>query len=93
MSQRILYDFKIYKNQYALYDKQLSIKGEDGHKHVLEKSWFSRGTLLMIQGMRRGADFVPKKRKDSPYPIISKITSVNNDGTLTFQFERMEVDE
>ena len=84
---------KIYKNQYALYDKQLSIKGEDGHKHVLEKSWFSRGTLLMIQGMRRGADFIPKKRKDSPYPIISKITSVNNDGTLTFQFERMEVDE
>lgn len=84
---------KIYKNQYALYDKQLSIKGEDGHKHVLEKSWFSRGTLLMIQGMRRGADFIPKKRKDSPYPVISKITSVNNDGTLTFQFERMEVDE
>lgn len=84
---------KVYKNQYALYDKQLSQKGSDGVKHVLEKSWFSRGTLLMVQGIRRGQDFVPKKRKDSFYPVISKITNVNSDGVLTFQTERMEVEE
>ena len=84
---------KVYKNQYALYDKQLSQKGSDGVKHVLEKSWFSRGTLLMVQGIRRGQDFVPKKRKDSFYPVISKITNVDSDGVLTFQTERMEVEE
>ena len=84
---------KVYKNQYALYDKQLSQKGNDGIKHVLEKSWFSRGTLLMVQGIRRGQDFVPKKRKDSFYPVISKITNVDSDGVLTFQTERMEVEE
>ena len=84
---------KVYKNQYALYDKQLSQKGNDGVKHVLEKSWFSRGTLLMVQGIRRGQDFVPKKRKDSFYPVISKITNVDSDGVLTFQTERMEVEE
>lgn len=84
---------KIYKNQYALYDKQISQKGEDGHKHVIEPSWFKRGTLLMIQGMRRGSDFIPKKRKDSFYPIISKIINIKDDGTLVFQFERKEVDE
>lgn len=84
---------KVYKNQYALYDKQLSQKGNDGVKHVLEKSWFSRGTLLMVQGIRRGQDFVPKKRKDSFYPVISKITNVDSDGVLTFQTERMEVKE
>ena len=84
---------KVDKNQYALYDKQLSQKQSDGTKKVLERSWFSRGTLLMIQGIRRGQDFVPKKRKDSFYPVISKITNINEDGILTFQMQRMEVEE
>lgn len=83
---------KVYKNQFALYDKQLSQRGEDGKKHVIEKSWFSRGTKLMVQGIRRSDGFIPKKRKQSFYPIISKIISVNND-ELTFQYERMEVEE
>ena len=82
---------KVYKNQYALYDKQLSQKGDDGVKHVIEKSWFSRGTLLMVQGIRRGQDFVPKKRKDSFYPVISKITNIDEDGILEFQTQRVEV--
>ena len=82
---------KVYKNQYALYDKQLSQVGADGHKHVVEASWFKRGTLLMIQGIKRGQDFIPKKRKDSYYPVISKITQINDDGTLEFQTERVEV--
>ena len=84
---------KVYKNQFAMYDKQLSQKGADGRKHVLEKSWFSRGTLLMIQGIRRENDFIPKKRKDNFYPVISKITAVHEDGTLEFQTDRLEVVE
>ena len=83
---------KVYKNQYAGYDKQLSEKGADGKKHVIEKSWFSRGTLLMVQGIRRGADFIPKKRKDSFYPIISKIIDVDENGTVQFQTERVMVE-
>lgn len=84
---------KVYKNQYAIYDKQLSQKGDDGVKHVIEKSWFSRGSLLMVQGIRRGQDFIPKKRKDSFYPVISKITSIDEDGNLEFQTKRMGVEE
>lgn len=84
---------KVYKSQYASYDKQLSQKGDDGVKHVLEKSWFSRGTLLMVQGIRRGADFVPKKRKDSFYPVISKIIGMRDNGNLEFQTKRMEMEE
>lgn len=83
---------KIYKNQYAIYDKQISEKGEDGKKHVIEKSWFTKGTMLMIQGLRRGDVFIPRKKKNSLYPIISKITDVSEDGELTFQYERVEVD-
>ena len=84
---------KIYKNQFAIYDKQLSQRGEDGKKHVIEKSWMSRGTKLMVQGIRRENNFIPKKRKNSIYPIISKIIKVNADGTLTFQFERPDINE
>ena len=84
---------KIYKNQYAGYDKQLSERGIDGKKHVKEKSWFSRGSLLMVQGIKRGQDFIPKKRKDSYYPIISRITEIHDDGTLEFQTERATIEE
>ena len=84
---------KIYKNQYSIYDKQISAIGDDNKKHVQEKSWFSRGTLLMIQGIRRGNDFIPKKTKNSFYPIISKITHIDDNGDLTFQYERMEAEE
>lgn len=84
---------KIYKNQYNLYDKQISEKDSAGKKHVVEKSWFSRGTMLMIQGIRRGDNFIPKKRKQSVYPVISKILEVNEKGELTLQYERAEVDE
>ena len=82
---------KIYKNQFAMYDKQLSVMGADGHKHVIEASWFKRGTLLRIQGIRRGQDLIPKKYKSSVYPVIMKITDTS-DGVLKYQQERMEVD-
>lgn len=81
---------KIYKSQYAGYDKQISEIDEEGHKHVIEPSWFTRGTLVMVQGIKRDHDFVPKKYKSSTLPIISKITNVSEDGELTFQYERME---
>lgn len=83
---------RIYKNQYAMYDKQISARDEDGVKKVLERSWFSRGTLLRIQGIRRGNDFIPKKKKSSIYPIIMKITNIEN-GYLEYQQERVEVEE
>ena len=82
---------KIYKNQYAGFDKQLSQRGADGKKHIVESSWFKRGTLLMIQGIKNGENFIPKKRKDSMFPVISKILNIREGGYLDFQFERPEV--
>jgi DNA polymerase-3 subunit alpha len=84
---------KVYKNQYSLFDKQLSERGEDGKKHVVEKSWFSKGTLLLVQGISRGDNFIPKKRKDSIHPIISKITDIKEGGGLVLQLDRAEVEE
>ena len=82
---------KIYKNQFAQYDKQLSQKGTDGKKHIVDASWFKRGTLLMIQGIKNGENFIPKKRKDSVFPVISKILNIREEGYLDFQLERPEV--
>ena len=84
---------KIYKNQYSIYDKQISERDSEGKKHVVEKSWFTKGTMLMVQGIRRGSDFIPKKRKNSVFPIISKIIGINENNKLIFQFERKEVEE
>lgn len=84
---------KVYKNQYAGFDKQISYKDAEGVKHVLEKSWFSRGTKLMVQGIRREDAFIPKKTKQSVYPIISKITGIDENGNLTLQYDKIEVDK
>lgn len=83
---------KIYKNQYAQYDKQLSEKDSEGKKHVIEASWFKRGTLLIVRGIRRQDNFIPKKNKSSVFPIISKIIGIDDNGKLQFQHERIEVE-
>ena len=83
---------KIYKNQFALYDKQISAIDENGKKKVIEKSWFQRGTKLMVQGIRRGQDYIPKKKAKSIYPVISKIVEIKPNGNLVFQYERTEVE-
>lgn len=83
---------KIYNTQYAHYDKQISEKDAEGKKHVIEKSWFSRGNLLMIQGVRRGDTFILKKYKNSAYPVISKIEHITEDGKIEFRYIRSEVE-
>lgn len=83
---------RIYKNQFALYDKQISEKDSEGVKKIIERSWFKRGTKLMIQGIRINDNFIPKKRKDSIYPVISKIIKIENNKKLEFQFNRLNLE-
>lgn len=66
------------------YDKQISEIGEDGKKHVIEKSTFTRGNKIIVNGFRRGENvFVAKKYKnnidDHHFYLINKI---NPDGTV-----------
>ena len=91
LTQYGVVNVKVYKNQFAMFDKQISCMDDEGNKKVIEKSWFSRGNLLMIQGFRRGQNFVPKKYKSSIYPVISKITKVNENDSVELQYERIEV--
>lgn len=63
---------KFYRSQFIKYDKQIKLNG------VIEKSWFSKGTKLLLTGYRDGDTFVPKIYKNSSSKqAIYKIEDVN----------------
>ena len=33
----------------------------DGKKKIVERSWFNRGNMIVVNGMRRDNDFIMKK--------------------------------
>jgi len=81
---------KLYAGAYAHYNKQVFELSQDGTKTVLEKSWFTRGNKLLITGIRRGDNFIPKKYADSIFNhTICLIDQVNADGSLNLSLERM----
>lgn len=85
---------KIWKNQYASWDKQIAERDNDGVKHVVEKSWFTKGTKLIITGIRRGDNFIPKKYKSTEYPLFEKIIKMDDNGFILEKVEeRIEVNE
>ena len=72
---------KIY-GVFAQYDKQISEKGPDGKKHVIEKSMFSRGNKIIVIGVRDGDSFRAKKYKQTPFHLVEQIVEVYDDGTM-----------
>lgn len=56
---------KFRKEYFSLFDKQISEKGLDNVKHIVEKSWFNRGNMIMVMGIRSGDDFIVKKYASS----------------------------
>ena len=73
---------KIYGAVFTHYDKQLSERGADGKKHVIEKSWFARGNKIVVTGIRREDSFLAKKYSRTPYHLVELITQINEDGTI-----------
>lgn len=70
---------KFTRDYYAMFKKQISQINPDGTKTVMEKGWFTRGTMLMITGFRRDDTFVAKNYKNSGSHQLYKITDVVND--------------
>ena len=84
---------KIWKNQYAIWDRQISRKNPDGTKTIVEKSFFQRGNKIIITGIRRGDNFIPKKYKNTEWPLFEKIIKLDDKGFITDnQTERVEVE-
>lgn len=81
---------KIFGPVFTHYDKQISQRGADGKKHVVETSWFKRGNKIIITGLKQSDGFLAKKYSRTPYSLVEKIEQVNSDGTLLITSERKE---
>ncbi len=85
---------KFNKGHYAFYNKQISAKLDESSdkKTVLEKSWLSRGSKIIIAGIRREDIFRPMIYKDTIYThTCNKIQEIYDDGTLLIQSDRVKI--
>lgn len=83
-------EVKFRKEYFALFDKQISERGADGKKHVIERSWFNRGNMIIVNGMRSGDNFICKKYSSTAGHQLYKINSVDEDGTVILQDSRYQ---
>lgn len=75
-------NIKVWRSQFSVWDRQISEKDSDGNKKVLEKSWFTKGTKLIITGIKREDNFIPKKYKNTEYPLFERIDKLDDKGII-----------
>ena len=83
---------KFRKEYFSLFDKQISQKGADGVKHVVEKSWFGRGSMIIVQGIKIEDGFMAKKYNSSQGHQLYKIDSIDSNGDIVLRSTRMQGD-
>jgi DNA polymerase-3 subunit alpha len=81
---------KFRKEYFSLFDKQISERGSDGVKHTVEKSWFNRGNMIVVTGIRSGDDFVSKKYASSGGHQLYKIDEILPNGELRLKDTRYQ---
>lgn len=71
-------------DHYSKYDKQLSFFNKEANKKdIVERSWFKRGTRLIVTGYRNGDQFMARGRQsEGTYPFY-KILDIDDMGELT----------
>ena len=77
---------KVY-GAFEAYDRQISEKGPDGKKHVIEKSMFTRGNKIIVTGIRQEGDFIAKVYKSTPWHRVEQIVDINGE-RLVIKTER-----
>lgn len=66
---------KIY-GAFEEYDKQISERGADGKKHIIEKSMFTRGNKIIVTGIRQEDSFNAKVYSRTPWHRVEQIIDV-----------------
>ena len=79
---------KVY-GAFEAYDRQISEKGPDGKKHIIEKSMFTRGNKIIVTGIRQEESFVAKVYSRTPWHRIEQIVDVKG-GQLIIKADRSE---
>ena len=82
---------KIY-GAFEAYDRQISRKGPDGKKHVIEKSAFTRGNKIIVTGIRSDESFLAKVYKSTPWHRVEQIVDIQNN-KLIIKTERAGEEE
>ena len=85
-------DVKLNKDHFAYFDKRISMRGDDGVKHTVESSWFNRGNMLVVQGIRSGDMFMAKRYASSSFHQLYHIDKIDKDGTIELRSERAQGD-
>ena len=69
-------EVKFRKEYFTLFDKQISVKNADGTKKIVEKSWFNRGNMIVVQGIRSGDNFIAKTYSNTSGHQLYKIDEI-----------------
>ena len=81
---------KFSKEYFSMFDKQISERQVDGTKKVMEKSWFNRGNMIVVTGIRNGDNFVSKKYASTGGHQLYRIESILPNGDLILQDQRYQ---
>lgn len=81
-------EVKFRKEYFSLFDKRISEKGEDGKKHIVEHSWFERGSKIVVTGIRLDDVFMSKKYASTGGHQLYKIINIDENGDLVLQEAR-----
>lgn len=82
---------KMNRDYYAQYNRQISEIDALGTKHVREKGWFTKGTLLVVNGFRRQDTFRLKSVRRKGRVVshqLYKITDIAPNGMIRMTNER-----
>lgn len=55
---------------------------------MVEKSWFNRGSMIAVTGIRSGDDFIVKKYSSTPGHELYRIAEITPNGDIVLQDQR-----
>ena len=83
-------EVKFRKEYFTLFDKQISVRQADGSKKIVEKSWFNRGNMIVVRGIRSGDNFIAKKYASTGGHQLYKIIEVVDGTDVRLASERYQ---
>ncbi len=79
---------KFRKDYFTMFDRQISQLKADGKKKVVEKSWFQRGSMIVVNGMRQEDSFVAKKYASQGGHTLYRVSEIDDFGNIMITSER-----
>ena len=83
-------EVKFRKEYFTLFDKQISVKQPDGTKKIVEKSWFNRGNMIVVMGIRSGDNFVAKKYASTGGHQLYKVDEIIEGTDIRLRHDRYQ---